>query len=539
MSETGSYSEGSRGGVAFLQRRVSAFGLIATGIFFFGLLCRTIVILALGDDGALWHPSFLFHLTAAVVFLLVWVLCRGRARTRAFVRSVEVGGTILGSVALTTMAIYVPLVYHPELIVTLALTQGLVARAVFVPSSPRLTLAVGATIGVPLLLGIYGAYAGVSVAFWTRLGLPWAEFGSHGIVLGMVFTTALWWAVTVAVCTAASKVIFGLRKKVQQAKQLGQYVLEEKLGEGAMGMVFRARHAMLARPTAVKLLLPDKIGEEHIARFEREVQQTARLTHPHTVTIFDYGRTPDGVFYYAMELLEGASLDKVVDVAGQQPPERVAYIMDQVAAALGEAHGIGLIHRDIKPANIILTQQGGEPDVAKVVDFGLVKDLGSDADPALSTVDAIAGTPLYMSPETVIAYHQVDGRSDLYSLGAVCYYLLTGEPVFKAGTAAEVCTAHVHTEPVPPSKRCDTPVPADLESLILACLAKDPADRPQTANHVRARLWAAGTHKKWNTDRARRWWRKYGDALDELKGVDATPLQVARTISVDVERVRI
>ncbi|MHC4492360.1 MAG: serine/threonine-protein kinase, partial [Planctomycetota bacterium] len=212
-----------------------------------------------------------------------------------------------------------------------------------------------------------------------------------------------------------------------------------------------------------------------------------------------------------------------------------AYLMDQVAAALAEAHGIGLIHRDIKPANIILTEQGGEPDVAKVVDFGLVKDVTSgEADPILSQADTVAGTPLYMSPETIIAYHQVDARSDLYALGAVCYFMLTGEPVFKGRTAAEVCTQHVHNEPVPPSKRRASPVPPDLESLILACLEKDPAQRPQTANHIRARLWAGGTAAEWNTDRARRWWREHGEEVRD-RGT-AVRYESSRTIAVKLDR---
>ena len=535
MSDTGYSSEGSRGGVAFLQRRVSAFGLVATGIFFFGLLCRTIVILVFGDDGALWHPSFTLHLTAAVVFLLVWVLCRGRARTRTFVRSVEVGGTILGSVALTTMAIYVPHVYHPELVVTLALTQGLVARAVFVPSSPRLTLAIGAAIGVPLLLGIYGAYAGVSADFWKMLGLPWAHLGSRGIVLGMVFTTALWWAVTVAVCTATSKVIFGLREKVQQAKQLGQYMLEEKLGEGAMGMVFRARHAMLARPTAVKLLLPDKIGEEHIARFEREVQQTARLTHPNTVTIFDYGRTPEGVFYYAMELLDGATVAEVVGHAGPQPPARVIHILDQVARALAEAHGVKLIHRDIKPTNIMLVEQGGVADVAKVLDFGLVKELKQDQGVSLTGAETLTGTPQYLAPESITDPASVDARSDLYALGAVGYFLVTGVHVFAGKSVVEVCGHHLHSQPVTPSKRLGATVPPDLESLVLSCLAKDPEDRPRDARELGDRARRCRVEGSWTASDAREWWQSHGTKLRSRRPAPENTSALG-TIEVDLRQ---
>jgi serine/threonine-protein kinase len=530
MTGTGTQSSrGSRGSVEFLQRRVALFGLAAGVIFAALLLFRVVVAGARGQWETLWEPSFLFHLLASLCFIAIWAFNRVGTRSYRFVRSTEFWGLLVGCGALSAMGAYIPPEYRPEAIVTLALTQGLVARAVFVPSTARRTVTLGALVGIFLLIGVYLTYVRVDLWWWRLTFDSRAE--THWIALRATAATAVWWAITTAVCAAASLVIYGLRKQVDEAEQLGQYTLEEKLGEGAMGVVYRARHAMLARPTAVKLLLPDKFGETSLARFEREVQLTARLTHPHTVTIFDYGRTPDGIFYYAMELLEGAALDRIVDVDGPQPPERVAYIMDQVAAALSEAHGVGLIHRDIKPANIILTQQGGEPDVAKVVDFGLVKNVRGDGDPRLSSVGEIAGTPYYMSPETIIAYHEIDARSDLYSLGAVCYFLLTGEPVFKGKSAAEVCTHHVQTQPVLPSKRRSEPVPADLESVVMACLEKDPNKRPQTAGHLRARLWAGGTLGKWNTDRARRWWRRHGDEV--RRPTDGVQHESGRTIAID------
>ncbi|MHC4548391.1 MAG: serine/threonine-protein kinase [Planctomycetota bacterium] len=535
MPTTHPSTDSSRGGLAFLQRRLSIFGLVAGGLFLFALLCRGAIAIATRDHEVWTHPSFLYHVLGVVVFLGVWALARGPTRSRRYLQVIEFAGLFLGCSAIVAMGSYVPHRHTPELIVAFALTLGLVARAVFVPSSARLTLLVGAVVGVPLILSVYLSYRAINIDSWRTLDGEWSEYGALGVAFGKTLSTAFWWVCTLIVCTAASRVIYGLRREIDEAKQLGQYTLEEKLGEGAMGMVYRAHHAMLRRPCAVKLLLPDKVGEMHLARFEREVQLTARLTHPHTVTIFDYGRTPDGIFYYAMELLEGAAIDRIIQVDGPQPPERVAYILDQVAAALAEAHGIGLIHRDIKPANIILTEQGGEPDVAKVVDFGLVKDIRSgDADPVLSQVEMVAGTPLYMSPETILAYHEIDSRSDLYALGAVCYFMLTGEPVFKGRTAAEVCTQHVHDRPVPPSKRCDSPVPPDLEALILACLEKDPAGRPQSANHIRARLWAGETYTRWNTDRARRWWRKHGDALRSRRG--QAPYESSRTIAIDLAR---
>src|SRR6185503_3012449 len=211
--------------------------------------------------------------------------------------------------------------------------------------------------------------------------------------------------------------------EVRDARRLGRYTLLEKIGEGGMGAVYSVRHAMLRRPTAMKLLPPQKFGAQNVARFEREVQLTARLTHPNTIRIFDYGRTPDGIFYYAMEYLDGANLAEVIAEGGPMPAGRVIHILDQVAGALTEAHGIGLIHRDVKPANIILTEQGGVPDVAKILDFGLVKEMGETGADPLTHADTLTGTPMYMSPEAIAAPDQVDARADLYALGAVGYYL--------------------------------------------------------------------------------------------------------------------
>ena len=517
MTSSGSYSTGtSRDDVPFLQARVAQFGLVAGSLFGFALLLRRGIEVAANGTEALMDPSIHFHLVAVLIFLAVWIFCRGDTRGYAYIRRVESIGILLGSGALLGMGAFLPREYQTETIVTLALTQGFFARAIFVPSDARRTLVLCALAGAALMVSVYFS----------------SLHGGQARAALATTVSAVWWTLTTVLCVAASRVIYGLRRQVDDAEQLGQYTLEEKLGEGSMGVVYRARHAMLARPTAVKLLMPDRIGETSLARFEREVQLTAQLTHPHTVTIFDYGRTPDGVFYYAMELLDGAALDRIVEVDGAQPPERVAYIMDQVAAALSEAHGKGLIHRDIKPANIMLTQQGGEPDVAKVLDFGLVKSMAESDDAALSSTGAVAGTPYYMAPESILAYQEVDARTDLYALGAVCYYLLTGETVFKGKNAGEVCTHHVHTEPVPPSKRCDALVPSDLETTILDCLAKDPRHRPASAGHIRARLWAGGTLRKWNTDRARRWWRKHGDAVKAPRG--EVPDEANRTIAIDL-----
>ena len=345
----------------------------------------------------------------------------------------------------------------------------------------------------------------------------------------------LWALCAVVLSTLTSGIIFGLRRRVDAARRLGQYTLEEKVGEGGMGVVYRARHAMLRRPTAIKLLPPERAGAQNLARFEREVQTTAQLSHPNTVAIYDFGRTPDGVFYYAMEYLEGIDLDRLVRAFGPQPPGRVVQVLSQVAGALGEAHAVGLIHRDIKPGNVILCQRGGAPDVAKVVDFGLVRDLGAGRALTSSGLDLITGTPLYLSPEAITAPDRVDGRSDLYALGALGYYLLAGRNVFEGATVVEVCAHHLHTTPEPPSVALGRPLPADVESILLSCLEKDPARRPQSAGELEEALLACPSAGEWGEREARRWWRNHAGRVRDLRAGAASggPPMPSLAVSLD------
>jgi serine/threonine-protein kinase len=326
-------------------------------------------------------------------------------------------------------------------------------------------------------------------------------------------------------------VIYGLRTEAARIRRLGQYTLERQIGAGGMGVVYRARHAMLRRPTAIKLLPPDRAGSDSLARFEREVQITAGLSHPNTVAIYDYGRTPDGLFYYAMEYLDGINLDDLVRVYGPQPAGRVLAILDQVCGALSEAHERGLVHRDIKPANIILTERGGEPDVAKVVDFGLVRPVVTDYQRlTVSIPGVLTGTPLYLSPEALTSPGGSDPRSDLYALGAVGYFLIAGRPIFDGATVAEIIGHHLHSDPVPLSQRLGRPVPADLEAVLMRCLRKDPDERPSSARELRELLRRCRV-PPWSPAAAREWWAAFrARAADTPHAEEA---DVMRTIDVD------
>jgi len=292
-----------------------------------------------------------------------------------------------------------------------------------------------------------------------------------------------------------------------EAKQLGQYQLEEKLGAGAMGVVYKGRHAMLRRPTAIKLLDADKITENSITLFEREVQITIYLYHPYTIAIYDYGRPPEGVFYYAMEYLDGIDLQQLIDTCGPLPAGRVIYILKQVCASLYEAHCSGLVHRDIKPANVMLNRRGGEGDVAKVLDFGLV--IAREEEDRADKSIAMAGTPLYMTPEAIQLPNSVDPCSDLYAVGAVGYFLLTGHSVFEAESMVELCQLHIAKLPEPPSKRLGQTIPSDLENAILSCLEKTRSKRPQTARDLAKLLDACPAAEQWSLEQADAWWSSF------------------------------
>ncbi len=372
---------------------------------------------------------------------------------------------------------------------------------VVVPTSPRraVVAALASVSSVPVIIGLVVASGAVS------LRLDPAEF-----FLGLVFPYLL----VVAMAYVGARVIYHLGTEVKRARELGSYRLEEKLGEGGMGEVWRARHRMLARPAAIKLIRRSGggngragISEEAVRRFEREAQVIARLRSPHTVELFDFGMAEDGGFYYVMELLDGLDADSLIQRFGPTPSERTIYLLRQVCHSLSEAQSCGLVHRDIKPANIFLCRYGEEYDFVKVLDFGIVRAAGgpTDTSPVHTRENAVHGTPAFIAPEQAMGT-EVDGRADIYATGCVAYWLLTGQYVFTAETPMRLLLQHAQTTPTPPSARTDQPIPKALDDLVLSCLAKDPADRPQSARELSLRLGEVEGASAWTQDRAREWW---------------------------------
>jgi len=523
---------------AFVQHRIASLGLVLTVIGAAFVVMRVVAILAVRSPERLLATSMVVHYLAVLVSAGMWLANRRGERGVPTMYAIELVGLIVTCSLYAVMAAGIPQAFRPEMTILLAFGLFLIAHAIRVPSSPRWTVFLGTALAVPLFVGAWTILTPMD----PRIVAASADAPGSvqrtpaGIIAIGLANVVTWWVVIVSAAASVSAVIYGLRREVREALQLGQYTLEEKLGEGGMGVVYRARHAMLRRPTAIKLLRPERFGEEGLARFEREVQATAELAHPNTVTIYDFGRTADGLFYYAMELLEGASLEEIVRLAGPFPPGRVCHVMHQVAGALAEAHDRGLVHRDIKPANVMLTNQGGIRDVAKVVDFGLVKRINAGTDASVTVKNAIVGTPLYLAPEVIRGDDEDGCGQDLYALGCVGYFLLTGEPVFTGETTLHICAQHLDEVPVPPSERLGAPLPEDLEELIGALLAKRVADRPPSAETVRVQVEALSCHGTWTQADAAGWWQTWGEELGKVRRRRAEANEASGAFAVDLTR---
>jgi len=399
---------------------------------------------------------------------------------------------------------------------------------VLVPARPREALiALVISNGFVPLLYVQQVYAGAAPALSVGQFIP-------------IFI--LPYAANIALSYVASCVVHSLGVEVRRANDLGSYRLDVLLGRGGMGEVWRASHRMLARPAAIKLIRRDTLArdpalaETAVDRFEREAQVIASLQSPNTVALYDFGVTDDGSLFYVMELLEGVNLETLVKQFGPLPPERVVYLLRQACSSLAEAHHRGLVHRDIKPANIYLCQRGMERDVVKVLDFGIVKKVVNDDEPAvrdLTRANDVAGTPDYMAPEIAMGTGVVDGRADIYALGCVAFWLLTGRPVFEEKTPMAAIIAHVQQQPIPPSTATEFEVPAVLDQIILDCLAKDPQARPSTADVLSTRLAAIAFARPWTEQSALHWWDAYrpssppldASAETTMAGVPISPTQ--------------
>jgi serine/threonine-protein kinase len=407
----------------------------------------------------------------SIVLGLVFVAIKLLVREGIALRALDVFATLATATTAAVLLSAAPYIVTVDVSTVGFFVLFFVVRAALVPMKPWLATLIAALSTIPFVVGLGVMYRNAGIA-----RVPDPDGATYAVLRSML--------AGVAAVYVVSKTIYGLRSVVEKAVRLGQYVVHEKIGEGGMGSVYRASHAMLRRPTAIKVIPPDRAGESATARFEREAMATSRLTHPNNVAIYDYGRTRGGVFYYAMELLDGEDLGKLVERDGPQSAPRTRHILRQVAAALGEAHGAGLVHRDVKPANVMLCTRGGVRDFVKVLDFGLVKDVATPSDVKITCERAIAGTPLYMAPEAIVSPETVGPAADVYALGCVAYFLLTGRTPFDGTSFVEVLASHLHTLPKPPSTYASG-VPAELDALVLRCLEKKPEARP-TAGELEA-----------------------------------------------------
>ena len=488
-------------------QRLGVFGWVVAGVWAFGLILDLVVMPATGAAARNWRAIPIELGAIAASMALCFIVHRSRLpdATKLNAGLVYMLLNAAGIAALNATAYLPPRLgeIHISWITVLILVYSMIA-----PASPRrmLLASLSAAIMDPL------AFAAAYLA-----GLP-----TPPLVVVLVMAWPNFACAVIAMLP--SKVLQRIGRRLHQAQELGSYHLIEQLGSGGMGEVWRAEHRLLARQAAIKLLRPEVLGGRDgvesrllLRRFEREAQATALLNSPHTIQLFDFGVTQEGRFYYVMELLSGRDLESLVREFGPLPASRVVYLLRQVSHSLADAHARGMVHRDIKPANIYVCRMGLDYDFAKVLDFGLVKiKKPAMSAETLSTIEhTTTGTPAYMAPETILGDADVDRRADVYALGCVAYYLLTGQLVFEADTSMKMLMHHLNTPPVPPSQRTELAIPAELDALVLACLEKDPDKRPQTAGELFQMAYNCRACEDWNHETARAWWEQH---LPEFTG---------------------
>jgi len=500
------------GGLEFVRERLALLGKMVFLLSFGFLLLMVASVAFVGGvplGVAVRLPVTLGHFLATSMIGLLWLLASRKPPSRALLGAIDAICVIAGCGFLAIMTLAD--VFQIQQAIS-AITVTTMARAILVPSRPPRTMIITALAFVPTIaMCILHHYPSGMVP--PIDGKPFSpEFQKAHLILN----TVLWSVLGITLTTVTSRVTYGLRQQVAEVSELGQYILEEKIGGGGMGEVWRARHRLLIRPAAVKIIRRDVLsamgGDPGLLmrRFEREARATAALKSPHTVQLYDFGTTDDGTLYYVMELLEGFDLDTLIKRHGPLPAERVVHILRQVCRSLADAHGNGLVHRDIKPANVIVSRIGSTFDFAKVLDFGLVKldsphRIDEDA-LKLTAAGSTSGTPGFMAPEVVLGTAESDHRVDIYSLGCVAYWLLTGKLVFEGDTPMQVMIDHARTPPPRPSSRVELSIPTALEDLVMECLQKEPGMRPASAEVLRTRLEDIPLTAAWNGDRAEKWW---------------------------------
>jgi len=503
-------------------RRVGIVSVVFGSVWAFMTLMNNFVIRLISDrmDSLYPYPGNVVGAAGVAGSLLMVALARKLGHKPQLLIDVSAGYLVFQCLLISILTHWIPIPLVPR--VSWVCVAILIYPAI-VPNTPRKTLLVG-------LL----AASTEPLAMWLSV--------LRGIEFEGTWLYVLWTAVpnyiSAALAVVPVKIIHGLGQQVRQARELGSYRLEEPLGRGGMGEVFRATHQMLARPAAVKLIRPEILGSSSpaaarviIERFRREAEAAASLRSPHTISLYDFGVANDGTFFLVMELLDGLDLETLVERFGPLPPERVVHLLRQACASLEEAHTRGLVHRDIKPSNIFTCRLGLEVDFVKVLDFGLVKAVDDGAREAtlLTAPDSTTGTPAYIAPEMVRGDRVADHRVDIYTLGCVGYWLLTGRLVFQAPNAIQLMYQHANAVPVPPSQRSELDIPAELDSIILACLAKYPEDRPQTAGELSRQLATAVT-AVWNEEQAQRWWDRHHPGSDRVAPTESDLRMLTKTI---------
>ncbi|MCA9728832.1 MAG: serine/threonine-protein kinase [Candidatus Eisenbacteria bacterium] len=521
-----------------MYRRFAGLGLLYSGAWVANYIYYRATPRPFGDPGR----EIFWHITTALSVLLglaVYFLCRKRQLPARYFSDLAVVFEIVGGLGI--MAGYVGWEHHGALFLQkLSEVLGIGSDQILAQLVEPLNRA-----GLRLLYADGISWVTVWIlVFPLVIPMPWRRTAvatlataatapgimtASLIVNGTPETVRSWilpymMEVTVPTLICAgiaiygSRVVYRLTRDLSHARQMGSYLLEERIGEGGMGEVWRAKHRLLVRPAAIKLIRAEALGQEGasaqdaLRRFEREAQATAMLSSPHSIALYDFGTTDEGAFYYVMELLRGVDLKSLIERFGPVPPERAVHILRQACHSLDDAHRTGLIHRDIKPGNIFVCHYGNEFDFVKVLDFGLVKR-ASDTDVGasqLTTAGLACGTPGFMAPEMAYGSESIDARADLYGLGCVGYWLLTGQLVFDGGSPMEILVKHAKDAPIPPSVRSELDIPADLERVILDCLEKEPAKRPSSARELARRLAACEpSGPGWTDERSSEWWQRH------------------------------